>query len=709
MVVGSTVATVNNLMAGSGDHADLLVELGCEELPPRTLQRLAQSFHDGVCKGLADAGVEIDSSSGSIFYTPRRMGFRLVAVPQKQADQVLERRGPAIGAAFDAEGQPTPAAIGFARSVAREVEDLERQKTDKGEWLFCRVEKPGNSLGEILFPILEKSLTALPVAKPMRWSDHDFSFVRPVHWLLVMHGDDVLDGSLYGKQADRLTYGHRVHSPGPHAVSSTREYESVLYEACVIVDPAERKQKIRHMAEEAGRTLDGTTRIMDSLLDEVTNIVEWPLAVCCRFEDAFLDVPQEALIASMEDHQKFFPVLNAQDGSLTSGFVVIANLDSTHQPSVQEGFERVIRPRLADAQFFWEQDKKSALSSYSEALNAVVFQKDLGSIGDKSKRIDYISCALDEILNSEGLPARRAALLCKCDLITQMVAEFPELQGTMGAHYARVSGEDPEVSEAIGEHYFPRFAGDQIPASALGRILSLSDRLDTLLGIFAAGLKPTGNKDPFALRRAALGSVRILTEARLPVSLDVLLAIVANALKDTISVSSECVSDARVFILERLRHYFLDQAYDTNVVNAVFAAPVSTLADLHDRLDALAGFMKQPEAANLVAANKRIGNILRKSSIEDLPKIESKLLLIEEEERLFEDVNTLEASMEPLIQAGDYPSALKDLVKLDACITAFFEQVMVMDEDPQVRDNRLALLAKLKGLFDGIADLSLAT
>ena len=406
------------------DQADLLVELGCEELPPKTLGKLAKSFYEGVCKGLDDAGIEINASAGELFYTPRRMAFRIKSVSARQDDQVLDRKGPSISAAFDADGLPTPAALGFARSVDHEVEDLERQQTDKGEWLFCRVAKPGMALSEVLYPVMERALAALPVAKPMRWSNHDFSFVRPVHWLLVLHGGDVVDGSLFGQEADRKTHGHRVHNPGPHDIPTTDDYEAVLEQAFVQVDPDSRKHQIRVLAEKAGKETGGSTRITEPLLDEVSNIVEWPVAVRCSFDQGFLEVPQEALIASMEDHQKFFPVLDPESGVLTSEFVVISNIESIDSSSVKAGYERVIRPRLADASFFWKQDRKRTLEDYAQSLDAVVFQKDLGTVGDKSRRITAISKHLAEVIGEDAENASRAASLSKCDLVTQMVGRI---------------------------------------------------------------------------------------------------------------------------------------------------------------------------------------------------------------------------------------------------------------------------------------------
>lgn len=698
-----------NSSVNQTETTDLLVELGCEELPPKTLKRLAQSFYNNSCKGLSDAGFEINSAEGKVYYSPRRMGFRITAVAGKQADQLLERKGPAVAAAFDESGKPTPAALGFARSVGKEVDELDRQKTDKGEWLFCTIDQPGKQLSEVLFPVLEKALAGLPVAKPMRWSDHDYQFVRPVHWLIVLHGSEVLEGSLYGQESRNMTRGHRIHSPGPHQIETPADYETTLEQACVLVDPESRKRKIKTLATQAGQALGGETRITDSLLDEVSNIVEWPSVITCEFEEAFLEVPQEALVASMEDHQKFFPVLNPQTGKITAGFVVITNVDSKNPALVKQGFERVIRPRLADARFFWDQDQKQALSAYSDALGAVVFQKKLGSIGDKSRRMAEISGKLADVLDLDSENARRAAELCKCDLLTQMVGEFPELQGTMGGYYSDRSGEHPDVSSAISEHYAPRFAGDVIPAGELGQVLSIADRMDSLVGIFAAGLKPSGNKDPFALRRAALGVVRILSEAGLQVSLDKLLEITAQSMSGQLEVAEECLSEVRVFVLERAKHFFLDQGINTNVVNATFAAPVTSIPDLKARLEALNQFMRLPEAESLVAANKRIANILRKSEDDVSGDIREELLVIDEERQLFDEVVTLETDLSPLFANADYATALSSLTRLEPAISAFFEAVMVMDEDKSVRTNRLSLLNRLKGLFDQVADLAKAT
>ena len=443
------------------------------------------------------------------------------------------------------------------------------------------------------------------------------------------------------------------------------------------------------------------------MLNEVNNLVEWPVAVACAFEELFLDVPHAALIASMQDHQKFFPVLDEQDPNrISHHFIAISNIESSHTPSVREGYERVIRPRLADARFFLEQDQKTAIEDYLPLLDRVVFQNEIGSVGDKSRRIEKISKNLAEFFTEDPFASSRAARLCKCDLMTQMVGEFPELQGVMGHHYALASDEPEAVAQAIGEHYAPRFAGDEIPASSAGRFVSLADRADSLVGIFAAGLRPSGKKDPFALRRSALGMVRILLEANLGLPLNKLLAMAANELAPQIEVESRLLLDVREFVIERLRHYYRERGYGTELINAVLVSDWDTLPDLDNRMSALAGFMGLDAAASLAAANKRIGNILRKSKEIVSQTINENRLIIEEERALFDEVNRLKKEVLPLLDSGNYEAALSRLAALKEPVDRFFDTVMVMDEDPELRANRLALLDELKSLFDRIADLS---
>lgn len=688
-----------------GDHADLLIELGCEELPPKALDSIRDAFFNGVRDGLEKAGIAFQADASRAYSTPRRLALHFVQTAPQQPDQDQKRRGPAVGAAFDDEGRPTQAALGFARSVGKDVSELDRLKTEKGEWLFARVHQPGQALGDLIYPILEQSLRQLPVPKPMRWASHEFSFVRPVHWLVVLHGDRVLEGRLFGLDAGDSTRGHRIHSPGPHAIGRSESYLDVLEAGCVLADPERRRQRIREqvLAAEPDALVDS------DLLDEVNNLVEWPVAVPCTFESSFLEIPHAALIASMQDHQKFFPVRDkaAASGGVSNRFVAVSNIESLDVAAVQSGYERVIRPRLADARFFFEQDQLQPLAAYLDRLNRVVFQRKIGTIGDKSKRMASIAGSLAEEIEEDISTAERAALLSKCDLMTHMVGEFPELQGEMGMHYALASGEPPGVAQAIGEHYAPRFAGDDIPTTAAGQLVSIADRSDSLVGIFAAGLRPSGNKDPFALRRSALGLIRILTEAELEVELNRVLAVAALNLGEQLEISPDVLSEVRSFVVERLNNYYRDQGFGSELVNAAVASPWTTLPDLRRRLRALDGFMGEEAAQSLAAANKRIGNILRKAEIEITDHIEADKLVLDEERAIFEEVISLENELSPLIERGSYDEGLQRLARLKAPVDRFFDTVMVMDEDLDLRRNRLALLTRVKALFDRIADLSI--
>ena len=694
---------MSDALAQNISRKDLLVELGCEELPPKALDTIREAFYAGVKSGLEQQNLPFDPDGSRSFSSPRRLTvlFKDVATSQPDLDQ--ERRGPALGAAFDSEGKATPAAMGFARSVGKQVSELETVKTEKGEWLYAKLHIPGKTLSELIYPILEQAIKLLPVPKPMRWASHDFSFVRPVHWLVVLHGAEVLEGKLLGQAAGNTTRGHRVHAPGPHPIPVAAEYSRVLEAASVIADQDHRREVIRNKLLEANENV----HIDTGLLNEVNNLVEWPVAVGCTFDEEFLAVPHAALIASMQDHQKFFPVMESGgSGKISNRFIAVSNLESEHPPSVRAGYERVIRPRLADARFFLQQDMKQTLESLSDSLDQVIFQQKIGTIGDKSRRIALLSKKIAEILSINPAHAERAAYLCKCDLMSQMVGEFPELQGVIGHHYALTSGEDPAVAAAIEEHYLPRFAGDTIPPSGAGQAVSIADRLDTLTGIFAAGLRPSGNKDPFGLRRASLGLVRILLEARLKLSLNRLLALAANELSPQLPVDPALLVEIRDFIVERARNHYREQGFAAELINAVIASDWDTLPDLDSRLRALDGFMGQEAATSLAAANKRIGNILRKSDEDFSRDIDTNRLILDEERCLFKEITTLEKQLEPLLENAEYASSLGLLAGLREPVDGFFDSVMVMDEDPALRANRLALLFRLKALFDRIADLS---
>ncbi len=451
---------MSETLAQKISREDLLVELGCEELPPKALDTIREAFYAGVKTGLEKQNLLFDAAGSRSFSTPRRLTVLFKDVAASQPDQVQERRGPALEAAFDSKGKATPAAMGFARSVGKEVSELETVKTGKGEWLYAKLQVPGKALSVLIYPILEQAIKQLPVPKPMRWANHDFSFVRPVHWLIVLHGSEVLEGALLGQAAGNTTRGHRIHSPGPHRIPVAADYIRVLEAACVIADHDRRRDLIRKKLLE----VDENVHIDPGLLDEVNNLVEWPVAVGCTFDEEFLAVPHAALIASMQDHQKFFPVVESGGSEkISNQFIAVSNLESEHPPSVRAGYERVIRPRLADARFFLQQDMKQSLESFSDSLDQAIFQQKIGTIGDKSRRIGELSKKIAEILSVDSVHAERAASLSKCDLMSQMVGEFPELQGVIGRHYALASGENPAVAAAIEEHYLPRFAGDSIP------------------------------------------------------------------------------------------------------------------------------------------------------------------------------------------------------------------------------------------------------
>jgi glycyl-tRNA synthetase beta chain len=688
-------------------NAPLLVELGCEELPPKALDTLAESFFESVCSGLQKARVDFDRENSRWYATPRRLAFVLASVAARQPDQSIQRRGPAVQAAFAEDGSAKAAANGFARSVGVTVDDLQRKTEDGKEYLYFESMAVGKELTEILYPLLEQAAKQLPVPKPMRWSSHDFQFVRPVHWLVVMHGDTVLEGSLFSRPAGRQSMGHRVHAPGPHEITTASDYESTLESAFVMADPARRREKIAAAAVESGQKHSAFTSIDEDLLEEVKNLVEWPVCLSGEFEQEFLDVPAEALVSSMQSHQKFFPVYTDDSKQqLINRFVTVANLESSDPEAVIEGFERVIRPRLSDARFFWDQDRKQPLFDYRDALDGIIFQKQLGTIGDKCNRVAALCGKIAEFMQTPAGPVCQAAQLAKCDLVSQMVGEFPDLQGVMGRYYAIASGEDEAVARAIEEHYLPRFAGDTLPGSETGLILALADRLDTLIGIFAINQKPTGNKDPFALRRAALGCVRLLQQGDQDLSLDDLLAAAAAGYGEDIDAGEEIQAEVKRFILDRLRNLCREQGYSVEQFNAVVEIQDNKLQDFSARLAALKQFATLPEAASLAAANKRISNILRKSAASESFQISDINAQLDEERTLLIEVNEITDSVRALSAAGDYTAALNQLAGLRPAVDAFFEQVMVMDEDPGVRRSRLALVSEVRSLFQNVANIS---
>lgn len=713
------------------ESKSLLIEIGCEELPPKSLDELAVALTRGLCEALEKRGVPCEVAKAQTFNSPRRLATLIPNVAATQPDQSVERRGPAVKAGLDSDGNPTKALLGFAASCGVDVARLEKLETDKGAWFVYRAEQKGQPLAALMPEVFAEALKSLPVPKPMRWGDHDFSFVRPVHWLVVMHGDDLIDVELFGIRSGRESRGHRFHHPGMVAIGGADAYVEALRAARVLVDPAERRDRIRAEVETAGNAVGARPRLRDELLDEIANLVEWPAAIACTFDPKFLQVPHEALMQTMEKNQKFFPVINT-DGTLTEHFVGIANIESKDPVQIRQGYERVIRPRFADAKFFYDEDLKAPLASYQEGLKSVTYQQQLGSVWDKCLRVAELARVIANRCGVDAALATRAASLCKCDLLTRMVGEFPELQGVMGRYYAQASDENVEVADALDEFYRPRFAADTIAGGTaigptVGRVLAIAERLDTLAGIFAVGLKPSGNKDPFALRRAALGLARTLIEGRLDLDLEALVreavellpdlsvpGKAGNAKKDSSTGSKSRALDKGAltrelldFIHDRLRGYYNDQGVSTDQFEAVRAVEPETLLDFHARLEAVAEFVKLPEARALAAANKRIGNILRQTGDKVSGSVDAGLLTDPAEKQLHQDMSKTVAALEPLLARRDYVATLARLAALREPVDRFFDDVMVMVDDPAVRDNRLRLLTQLRRMFLQVADISL--
>ncbi len=685
------------------ERLDFLVELGSEELPPKALLRLRDAFRDELVQGIDEAGLE--HGAVHAYATPRRLAVLIEGLATQQPDQAIERRGPALSAAYDAAGNPTKAAEGFARSCGVTMDQLERLETDKGAWLVYRGTRPGQPAKALLPALVQRALDRLPIPKRMRWGAGKAEFVRPVHWLVLLLGEEVVPARLFDIDSDRLTRGHRFHHPEPISLGHPREYVTKLAEAGrVLVDFEQRRERIRAQAQAAAEAHGGQAVIEPELLDEVTALVEWPVAIVGRFEERFLDVPAEALISSMQGHQRYFP-LRDREGRLLPRFITIANIESLDPAVVQAGNERVIRPRLTDAAFFWEQDRKVRLETRIEGQRHVVFQQQLGSLYQKTERVAALADYLAHALGRDAALAVRAAWLAKCDLSTEMVGEFPELQGIMGRYYAMHDGEPAEVAVALDEQYQPRFAGDTTPASALGQILACAERADTLMGIFAIGRGPSGDKDPFGLRRAALGLMRTLIERELDVDLVALLEQAASRLPAGLNAAAQ-VETVFDFCLERLRGYYAEQGIGAELFEAVAVCRPRRPLDFHRRLLACRGFLALPEAGSLAAANKRIRNILRKVEGEVPTEVVAERLVAPEEQALYAALRDAEQAVVPLIEAARYAEALTRLAALRTPVDNFFDKVLVMAEDPAVQANRLALLKRIGDLFLRVADVS---
>jgi glycyl-tRNA synthetase beta chain len=731
----------------SSGPRDLLFEIGTEELPPKLLLGLQQSLVTALTAGLDKAGLAHAEVQG--FATPRRLAVWVKRLAAEQLEQQVRRKGPPVSAAFDAAGQPTRAALAFAESCGTSVGNLQRIAEGKGSFLYFTGTRSGSRTVELLPALVQTALDALPIPRRMHWGEGTALFVRPVHWLVMLYGSEVVSATLLDTESGRDTRGHRFHAPRPIRLTAPESYERTLRErGFVLAGFAARRERIRAEVTALATRSGGRALIGEALLDEVTALTEWPVALAGNFEERFLALPREVLTATLEDHQRYFPLEDAR-GQLLPCFIAVANIKSRDPARVRAGNERVVRPRLADAAFFWEQDRKKPLAALREALNAVTFQAKLGSLADKTRRLRTLAWEIAAATGARPEEARRAAELCKCDLLTAMVGEFPELQGIMGSYYANADGEPAEVAAAIREHYLPRSAGDQLPATGVGLALAIADKLDTLAGIFAIGEKPTGTKDPFALRRAALGVQRILIEKRLDLDLTRCLEEAVATVRSDIKrirgsapqtaaegeahaadgrrartatapqaapPAGELVAEIYDFLMERLRVYYLERAgaaappgtvaVTAEMFDAVLATRPASPLDFDARLRALSVFLALPEAASLTAANKRIANILRKAQQTPPAQVDVARLRESAEVRLFDAMRGLRDAVAEATARREYTGALGQLAQLRPAVDAFFDSVMVMDEDLGLRANRLALLAQLQSLFAGVADLS---
>ncbi len=685
---------------------DLLLEIGTEELPPGELLALGTALAQGLRAALADNRLLADGAAAQSFAAPRRIAARITGVASRQGAETIVRRGPALAAAFAKDGSPTGAALGFARSLGVEVEALERITTDRGEFLGYRERRPGRGLAEVLADTLEGVLQRLPARRRMRWGAGEREFVRPVHWIVALHGARALRVPALGLISTRRSRGHRFHAPHTVAIPAAGAYEAVLEaDGRVVPDFAERRDRIRGQVERLAASIAARPIVEPELLDLVTALVEWPHAVLGSFDEDFLDVPREALIAAMQGHQKYFPL--EQDGRLLPRFIAIANIAPADDGAIRKGNERVLAARFADARFFWDTDRKKPLTAYAQALSQVSFEQRLGSLADKAARLERLACVMAEWLVLDGRQAARAGALCKADLLTGMVGEFPELQGVMGGHYARCDGEDEAVAAAIAGHYRPRFAGDALPDGALGLALALADKLDTLVGIFGIGLAPTGDKDPFALRRAAIGVLRLLEALGERHGRDLEIAPLVDAARAQYPeglLAPDTTREIRQFLTERLRN-ILENDLPQDIVAAALANGLDRAYDTIRRARALHAFARGPAAPALVGAHKRIRNILRQNR-EPLDGGEPWASTEEADRRLAREIGRCEAAAGERIRAGDYERALESLGELRPAVDAFFEDVLVMSDDAATRKGRLRLLSRLAVLLEAVGDLS---
>lgn len=682
---------------------DFLIEIGCAELPPKALPQLSSAFHQAVATALADAQLHYQSITA--FASPRRLALLISQLETQQPTQTIERKGPALSAAFDAEGNPSKAAEGFAKSCGVTLNDLIHEESEKGIVLVYRAHSPGKTSAELLPNIINTALKSLPIPKMMRWGNSDIEFIRPVQWIVLMQDHRVIPATILGLEASNITYGHRYHHPQGIIIKHANQYEAVLHDARVIAHFEKRKNLIRQEVNLVAEKNSAIAVIDAGLLDEVTAIVEWPVALLGHFDSKFLNVPEEALIASMHAHQKCFYCTN-KNGELLPYFITVCNIQSLDENRVIQGNERVICARLSDAQFFYELDSKIPLDNFVEKLHDVTYLNKLGSLFDKTQRVCALTKIITELLGADPSVSLRAATLSRADLMSNMVGEFPELQGIMGYHYARLGGESQRVANAIREFYLPNFSGDAIPDSLEGSALALAERLDTLVGIFAINQQPTGMKDPYKCRRAAQGIVRIIIEKNLSLSLSSLLNDAYSQLGQNDNPTS--AHEAHQFIIERLRALYLDRGVAPDSLQAVLSTQQDDLHDFDERLKAIIEFRKLDAADALAAANKRVKNILEKESLTtDNQIVIATQLVLREEIELYQHIKNIERDVATLINNKNYIDALRILANLQEPVDYFFEKVMVMVDDITIKNNRIALLKNLYNLFIGIADISL--
>lgn len=684
---------------------DFLVELGTEELPPKALKPLSDAFTQGIARGLEEAGVEFAKVES--FAAPRRLAVRIRDLADSQQDKSVEKRGPAVKAAFDDAGNPTRALTGFATSLGVTPDQLDTLETDKGAWVVYRTVEQGKPTVELMPELVEQSLASLPIPKRMRWGAHRTEFVRPVHWVVMLFGNKVIETPIMGLNPGNKTRGHRFHCPKSLIVPTPNDYEVVLkQEGYVIADFAERREQIRAgVTELAEKEAGGKAVIDEDLLEEVTALNEWPVPLMGRFEERFLEVPAEALISSMKEHQKYFHVV-AADGEMLPLFITVANIESKDPSQVISGNEKVIRPRLSDAAFFYETDSKTKLEDRIDALKPIVFQEKLGSIYDKSVRVAALARKIADAIGSDPALAERAAMLAKTDLVTEMVLEFTDLQGIMGQYYAANDSEPEDVAKALNEQYMPRFAGDDLPTTLTGCAIAIADRLDSLVGLFGINQPPSGTRDPFALRRASLGVLRIIIERELPLDLQTCCEWAEENF--TVLTEQNTASTVVDYMLERFRAHYDEQGIGAEVYLAVHARRPTRPLDFDRRVKAVEAFRQLPEAQALAGANKRVSNILTKQGGDSIGEtVDASLLQDSAEKALADQVDQQAAKVLPLFENGDYASALSSLASLREPVDNFFDEVMVMADDEAIRNNRLALLNRLRNLFLRVADISL--